>query len=221
MQEEKSIYADVLKSAISWRVRDMYNLYGTIRRVLFEGRKAERAAMLSELIKMQGGNIGGSAKVETPDDRLKLAREFENLPDGTRITGDAALLPEDLNCGFSETEIAYIATAGLAAWDACKGGIYYRYIWPCWRLTRNYNKPERWEIWQDEREHPAPMGRASYIQKAKKENRLARSTYTKTAPQRGATREVQCEHTFKITIPRCAPCGGYDKQCKHYRPKNK
>lgn len=62
MQKEKSIYADVLESAISWRVRDMYNLYGTIRRVLFEGRKAERAAMLSELIKMQGGNIGGSAK---------------------------------------------------------------------------------------------------------------------------------------------------------------
>lgn len=100
------------------------------------------------------------------------------LPDGRRITGDAALLPEDLNRGFSEAEIAYIATAGLAAWDACKGGIYYRYIWPCWRLARNYNKPERWEIWQDEREHPAPMGRASYIQKAKKENRLARSACT-------------------------------------------
>lgn len=143
------------------------------------------------------------------------------LPDGRRITGDAALLPEDLNSGFSEAEIAYIATAGLAAWDVCKGGIYYRYIWPCWRLTRNYNKPERWEIWQDEREHPATMGSASYIQKAKKENRLARSAYTKDAPQRGATREVQCEHTFKITIPQCAPCGGYDKQCKHYRPKNK
>ena len=54
MEKEKSIYADVRASAISWRVRDMYNLYGTIRRVLFEGRKAERAAMLSELIKMQG-----------------------------------------------------------------------------------------------------------------------------------------------------------------------
>lgn len=143
------------------------------------------------------------------------------LPGGRRITGDTALLPEDLNCGFSETEIAYIEAAGLVAWDACKGGIYYRYIWQRRRLTRNYNKPERWEIWQDEREHPAPMGRASYIQKAKKENRLARSTYTKTAPQKGATREVQCEHTFKISIPRCAPCGGYDKQCKHYRPKNK
>ena len=79
MKKEKSIYADILESAISWRVRDMYNLYGTIRRVLFEGRRAERAAMLSELIKMQGGNIGGSAKAETLDDRLKLARELENM----------------------------------------------------------------------------------------------------------------------------------------------
>lgn len=85
MEKEKSIYADVRASAISWRVRDMYNLYGTIRRVLFEGRKAERAAMLSELIKMQGGNIGGSAKVETPDDRLKLARELENINDGEEV----------------------------------------------------------------------------------------------------------------------------------------
>lgn len=85
MQKEKSIYADVLESAISWRVRDMYNLYGTIRRVLFEGRKAERAAILSELIKMQGGNIGGSAKVETLDDRLKLARELENIDDGEEV----------------------------------------------------------------------------------------------------------------------------------------
>lgn len=88
MQKEKSIYADVLESAISWRVRDMYNLYGTIRRVLFEGRRAERAAMLSELIKMQGGNIGGSAKAETLDDRLKLARELENISDRSfRVVG--------------------------------------------------------------------------------------------------------------------------------------
>lgn len=85
MEDKKSIYADVRASAISWRVRDMYNLYGTIRRVLFEGRKAERAAMLSELIKMQGGNIGGSAKVETLDDRLKLARELENIDDGEEV----------------------------------------------------------------------------------------------------------------------------------------
>ena len=75
MEKEKSIYAGVLESAISWRVRDMYNLYGTIRRVLFEGRKAERAAMLSELIKMQGGNIGGSAKAPASSTSRSLEKE--------------------------------------------------------------------------------------------------------------------------------------------------
>lgn len=85
MEKEENIYASVRASAISWRVRDMYNLYGTIRRVLFEGRTAERAAMLSELTKMQGGNIGGAVKVETLDDRMKLAREFENIDDGEEI----------------------------------------------------------------------------------------------------------------------------------------
>lgn len=103
MQKEKSIYADVLESAISWRVRDMYNLYGTIRRVLFEGRKAERAAMLSELIKMQGGNIGGSAKVETLDDRLKLARELENINDGGSGKRDHHNEPE--NGGSSKASV--------------------------------------------------------------------------------------------------------------------
>lgn len=129
------------------------------------------------------------------------------------------LHPED--CGLAETEMEYLETFGVTAWDVCKSGICYLYIRPFWRLTKNYNPPEHREIWQDKREHPAPVGRASYIQKAKKENRLARSAYTTRAPQKGATREVQCEHTFKITIPRCAPCGGYDKQCKHYRPKTK
>ena len=113
MQEEKSIYADILKSAISWRVRDMYNLYGTIRRVLFEGRKAERAAMLSELIKMQGGNIGGSAKVETLDDRLKLARELENIDDGEEVIlfkdKSGKLVWECPNCGNRDQNKLFVA----------------------------------------------------------------------------------------------------------------
>jgi hypothetical protein len=116
------------------------------------------------------------------------ARYVVYLPDGTRITGDATLLPEDLNCGFSEAEIAYIATAGLAAWDACKGGIYYRYIWQCRRLTRNYNKPERWEIWQDEREHPAPMGRASYIQKSEKGEPFGKKRIHQDCPAKGCNK---------------------------------
>lgn len=85
MEKIENAYADVLANAIGRRVSDMYYLYGTIRRVLFEGRAAERAGMFSELIRIQGGNIGGSAKVETLDDRLKLAREFENIDDGEEV----------------------------------------------------------------------------------------------------------------------------------------
>lgn len=116
------------------------------------------------------------------------ARYVVYLPDGTRITGDAALLPEDLNCGFSETEIAYIAAAGLAAWDACKGGIYYRYIWPRWRLTRNYNKPERWEIWQDEREHPAPMGARKLHPKSEKGEPFGKKRIHQDCPAKGCNK---------------------------------
>ena len=28
--------------------------------------------------------------------------------------------------------------------------------------------------------------------------------------------EEQCKHTFKITAARCAPCSGYNVECKHY-----
>lgn len=152
------------------------------------------------------------------------------LPDGTRYKGRALLPASEIfpnaetadanfweffnwieNLGMSEMEYEEIKSL----WD-----LHLDCLRTCGR-RKKFNPPYRWKIRQDKREHPAPMGRASYIQKAKKENRLARSAYTTRAPQKGATREVQCEHTFKITIPRCAPCGGYDKQCKHYRPKTK
>lgn len=100
--------------------------------------------------------------------------------------------------------------------------VTYRYYDPRWAESwtlRNFHPPRRWKVKQDKRKRSFPLGRSAYLQKAKKENRLARSTYTQKAPQKGATREEQCKHTFKITVARCAPCSGYDKTCKHYRPK--
>lgn len=29
-------------------------------------------------------------------------------------------------------------------------------------------------------------------------------------------KDKQCKHTFEITAARCAPCGGYNVECKHY-----
>lgn len=41
---------------------------------------------------------------------------------------------------------------------------------------------------------------------------LARSTKTHPAPKKGE----QCQHTFRITSQRCAPCDGYNKECEEY-----
>ena len=55
----ESGFTDARNDAIEERQREMYNLYGTIRKILFEGRTAERAELFSELMKAQGPEIGG------------------------------------------------------------------------------------------------------------------------------------------------------------------
>lgn len=62
-----------------------------------------------------------------------------------------------------------------------------------------------------------PLGTGTYLYKAKeykaKEMKnLARSTKTHPAPKKGE----QCQHTFRITSQRCAPCDGYNKECEEY-----
>ena len=53
-----------------------------------------------------------------------------------------------------------------------------------------------------------PLGTATYLYKAKEMKNLARSTKTHPAPKKGE----QCQHTFRITSQRCAPCDGYNKE---------
>lgn len=57
-----------------------------------------------------------------------------------------------------------------------------------------------------------PLGTATYLYKAKEMKNLARSTKTHPAPKKGE----QCQHTFRITSQRCAPCDGYNKECEEY-----
>ena len=57
-----------------------------------------------------------------------------------------------------------------------------------------------------------PLGTATYLYKAKEMKNLARSTKTHPAPKKGE----QCQHTFRITSPRCAPCDGHNKECEEY-----
>lgn len=71
---QKNGFLAARMDAIQKRAYEMYNLYGTIRRVLFEGKRTERADMLGELIRQQGGNIGGKADPESPDELQELTK---------------------------------------------------------------------------------------------------------------------------------------------------
>ena len=87
-------------------------------------------------------------------------------------------------------------------------------IWT--KLRKNFNPPERWKAVQDKRRNPIPLGRNTYLYKARKIHSLARSTHTHVALQKGTEKNEQCKHTFKITTARCAPCSGYNVECEHY-----
>lgn len=86
------------------------------------------------------------------------------------------------------------------------------------KLRKNFNPPVRWEAAQDKRRNPKPLGRNTYLYKARKIKSLARSTHTRASLHKGKQKgtEEQCKHTFKITAARCAPCSGYNVECKHY-----
>lgn len=61
-----------------------------------------------------------------------------------------------------------------------------------------------------------PLGTGTYLYKAKEMKNLARSTKTHPAPKKGHEKKQQCQHTFRITSKRCAPCDGYNKECEEY-----
>ena len=61
-----------------------------------------------------------------------------------------------------------------------------------------------------------PLGTGTYLYKAKEMKNLARSTKTNSAPKKGKQKSEQCQHTFRITSQRCAPCDGYNKECEEY-----
>ena len=91
-------------------------------------------------------------------------------------------------------------------------------IWT--KLRKNFNPPERWKAVQDKRRNPIPLGRSTYLYKARKIHSLARSSHTHVAQQKGTEKNEQCKHTFKITAARCAPCSGYNVECEHYEKNN-
>lgn len=97
-------------------------------------------------------------------------------------------------------------------------------------LTHTLLPPEKpgWAIHNKRRYRPrriqpklhlntVPLGTATYLYKAKEMKNLARSTKThSTNPEKGHNKKEQCKHTFEITRPNCAPCAGYNVNCKQY-----
>ena len=150
---------------------------------------------------------------------------YMDTPNGERIEVPATMpdveeVPEPLCDGKFELQEAIKEILKWAD-EVAKGWSSNSYSFECWLEPRrriNFNPPERWEAVQDKRRNTSPLGRCSYLHKARKVKSLARSVHTQIAPHRGAkkTGVEQCKHTFKITAARCAPCSGYNVECKHY-----
>ena len=152
---------------------------------------------------------------------------YMDLPNGERIEVPATMpdveeVPEPLWDGKFELpeavkEMLKWADETIGTWESSFSGFK---IWA--KQRRNFNPSERWEAVQDKRRNPKPLGRNTYLYKARKIKSLARSTHTRVSLHKGKQKgtEEQCKHTFKITTARCAPCSGYNVECEHYEKSN-
>lgn len=148
---------------------------------------------------------------------------YMDLPKGERIEVPATMpdveeVPGPICDGKFELpeavkEMLKWADETLGTWESSFSSFK---IWA--KQRKNFNPPERWEVVQDKRRNPSPLGRCSYLHKARKVKSLARSVHIRIATHRGAKKNdvEQCKHTFKITDTRCAPCSGYNVECKRY-----
>lgn len=152
---------------------------------------------------------GYTAYMETPNG--ELIELPATMPDVEEVPGPICdgkfELPEAVK------EMLKWADETLGTWESSFSGFK---IWA--KQRKNFNPPERWEVVQDKRRCTSPLGKCSYLHKARKVKSLARSIHTRIAPHRGAKKNdaEQCKHTFKITSAQCAPCSGYNVECKHY-----
>ena len=149
---------------------------------------------------------------------------YLDLPNGERIELPAAMpdveeVPGPICDGTFELpeavkEILKWADETFGTWESDFSSFK---IWT--KPRKNFNPPERWEVVQDKRRNPVPLGRNTYLYKARKIKSLARSTHTGITPHKAVNENgtKQCRHTFEITVARCAPCGGYNTKCENYK----
>lgn len=153
---------------------------------------------------------GCTAYFELPSgERIEIPAEMPDVTEVDGTLGDGKFeLPESVKKLMEWAD----ESSELWTWN---GSLCFSISWR--KLRQNFNPPERWEIVQDKRRNPNPMGRNTYLYKARKIKSLARSTYTKAVRRKDVPKNnEQCKHTFKITAVRCAQCSGYNVECKHY-----
>lgn len=115
---------------------------------------------------------------------------YMDLPNGERIEVPATMpdveevqeAPWDGKFELPEAvkEMLKWADEILGTWESSFSSFK---IWA--KQRKNFNPPERWEVVQDKRRNPSPLGRCSYLHKARKVKSLARSVHTRIAPHRG------------------------------------
>lgn len=99
-------------TAIQKRAYEIYNLYGTIRRVLFEGRKEERANALSQLIQQQGGNIGGKADPNSPEELETMKQQLAEIDKLEEVV----LFKDDTEDSLGQTERRKVGVKSPCFW---------------------------------------------------------------------------------------------------------
>ena len=147
---------------------------------------------------------------KSEESEMKLECLTPEFPQGARVYSVDGVAPSLLNSASAmRSQAILVSGGGESDFSSFK-------IWM--KLRKNFNPPVRWEAVQDKRRNPKPLGRNTYLYKARKIKSLARSTHTRASLHKGKQKgtEEQCKHTFKITAARCAPCSGYNVECKHY-----
>lgn len=154
---------------------------------------------------------GGTAYLDLPSgERIEIPME---MPDVTKADGN--LWDGSFELPESVKKLMEWADEVSKLWTG-NGNLCFSINWG--KLRKNFNPPDRWKQIQDKRRNPNPMGRNTYLYKARKIRSLARSTHTKVVQHKDVPKNnEQRKHTFRITHAQCAPCSGYDVKCPHYR----
>ena len=164
----------------------------------------------SLLVRAIEGRRGGMALM-----RVLEELDFYNSPASAKhhLNVPGGLVMHSLNVARAALELCDKMDETFGTWESDFSSFI---IWM--KLRKNFNPPVRWEAMQDKRRNPKPLGRNTYLYKARKIKSLARSTHTRVSLHKGKQKgtEEQCKHTFKITAARCAPCSGYNVECEHY-----